>query len=345
MLKIELTNGAGGVNELNYITKNPNTLVYSNPRFIRLVEDHLKAKSKWLTGRRGGNVVGMMPYIISEGVYGPVFNSLAYFGSNGGVIQHSNDVEAKASIIDTFFKEAAAAKAAAATVISNPLESDYKFYENAIDGYMVDKRIGQITHLPPIEDEEGLIRHFQDPRPRNIRRAIREGVVVVKQRDEDAISFLYETHLSNMTAIGGLPKSKSFFTSIPEHMNEDEWAIFVANREGKPIAALLVFYFNNTVEYFTPVILEKYRNTQALALIIYIAMKDAIHHGYKNWNWGGTWLSQGGVYNFKKRWGTSEYNYFYYTKLYNEEILNCTPSVLLQNYPGFFVVPYKYLKS
>jgi len=345
MLNIEITNGAGGVEKIDYILKNPNSLVYSNPRFIRLVEAHLNAKSKWLTARRGDTIVGMMPYIISEGAFGAVFNSLAYFGSNGGVIQHSADVEAKGSIIKTFFNEAEEANAASATVISNPLENDEIFYENTIDDFILDKRISQITHLPEVEDEDELIKHFQDPRPRNIRRAIKEGVVIKKRHDESAINFLYDTHLSNMTAIGGLPKKKSFFTSIPKHMKQDEWAIFVASRGGEDVAALLLFYFNNTVEYYTPVITEKYKNTQALALTIYMAMKDAMRDGYGNWNWGGTWLSQGGVYNFKKRWGTSEYCYFYYTKLYNEKIINCTPRVLLENYPGLFVIPFEHLRS
>ena len=71
--------------------------------------------------------------------------------------------------------------------------------------------------------------------------------------------------------------------------------VYIGSRDDQPIAALLVFYFNGTAEYFTPVIKSEHRNTQALALVIYEAMKDAVSQkGCKNWNWGGTWLNQGG---------------------------------------------------
>ena len=74
-------------------------------------------------------------------------------------------------------------------------------------------------------------------------------------------------------------------------------------------------------------------------------MLDAIEHGYKNWNWGGTWLSQEGVYNFKKKWGTSDYPYYYYTKIFNEELLTLSPDYLVNNYRGFFVLPFSKLKT
>ena len=114
---------------------------------------------------------------------------------------------------------------------------------------------------------------------------------------------------------------------------------------GEPVAALLLFYFNQTVEYFTPAIVKAHRSTQALPLTIFVAMKDAIRAGYRNWNWGGTWLSQDGVYDFKKRWGTNEYPYFYYTRLFRSDIMRRSKTELLEHYPGFFVLPFAALES
>jgi hypothetical protein len=74
-------------------------------------------------------------------------------------------------------------------------------------------------------------------------------------------------------------------------------------------------------------------------------MCDAVDEGYKWWNWGGTWLSQGGVYNFKSRWGTSDHKYFYYTKVYNEALLEYPTGTLLKEYPYFFVVPFNVLST
>ena len=100
------------------------------------------------------------------------------------------------------------------------------------------------------------------------------------------------------------------------------------------------FYFNKTVEYFTPADFIRHRRTQALALVIYEAMKDAMKKGYKNWNWGGTWLSQDGVYDFKKRWGTTEHPYFYYTQIFNQGNYFSKKSFLTSDYRGLYVVPF-----
>lgn len=337
MMNITEVKGAGSDEFRQYILRNPCTLVYAEPRFFGLVAEHLEARCSWLVARQRGEIVGLLPFLEKDGPLGPAFNSLAYYGSNGGVIQKNQDTDAKSALIDAFYNMAADVKAASATIISNPLEGDSDFYDAHAAHDFRDERIGQITHLP--SSDEDLIARFEDPRPRNIRRAIKEGVTVARGATE-ALEFLFHTHAANMAAIGGLAKKRSFFDSIPAKMHADDWAVFTASLEGKPVAALLLLYFNRTVEYFTPVIIESHRNTQALALIIYEAMRDAVQRGFANWNWGGTWLSQGGVYDFKKRWGTSEYRYFYYTRVMNPDLKTCKPEYLLEHYPGFYLIPF-----
>lgn len=68
-------------------------------------------------------------------------------------------------------------------------------------------------------------------------------------------------------------------------------------------------------------------------------MQDAIKNGYKNWNWGGTWATQDGVYRFKKRWGTEDLNYYYYTKL-NYDVKQLSKIELNNSYEYFYTVPF-----
>ncbi len=340
MTIITTVDGVGTPEIRKYILKNPHTFVYSEPRFLQLVSEHLGAYCRWIVAHRGEEISGILPYLVKEGPLGPVFNSLAYYGSNGGVIQAEKDHNSLIAVVDAFYKVAANSNAVSATIISNPLECNNDIYEACAKHDFRDKRIGQFTHLPKKVDD--LLTQFDDPRPRNIRRAIREGVSVRKGAAE-ALDFLYSTHVDNMRSIGGLAKKREFFDAIPANMQGGDWTIFTASLNEKPIAALLLFYFNRTVEYFTPVIIHSHRNTQALALVIYEAMNDAIHRGFANWNWGGTWLDQGGVYDFKKRWGTSEYPYFYYTKVFKRELSLCQQYYLLEQYPGFYLIPFAYL--
>ena len=95
---------------------------------------------------------------------------------------------------------------------------------------------------------------------------------------------------------------------------------------------------------YTPVIVEEHREKQPLSLLIFEAMKDASKEGYKLWNWGGTWLTQDGVYRFKSRWGTKDINYYYYTKINSERIYHCSKEELLNEYNDVFVIPFSHLK-
>lgn len=165
--------------------------------------------------------------------------------------------------------------------------------------------------------------------------------------NNDAFSFLRETHNENMASIGGKAKSDKFFDFIKKHFKADsDYKIYIAkNADGVMMSALLLFYFNRTVEYFTPVIKHEFRDLQPLSALIYRSMSDACKAGYKYWNWGGTWKSQEGVYRFKSRWNTSDHPYYYYNKINNPEIYNCSPAQLLTDYPDFYVIPFNKLKS
>ena len=144
------------------------------------------------------------------------------YGSNGGVLQDVQDDQVKRLLIEGYFDYAQSQNACSATVITNPLIMDHEIYESTIDGFIRDERIGQITHLPENPDDE-LIKIFDDPRPRNIRRAVKEGVQVSSGNEKVSVEFLYKVHVENMQAIGGLSKSWDFFENCLRYAS-DMWS-------------------------------------------------------------------------------------------------------------------------
>jgi len=327
----------------DYVNNSKDSLVYTSLEFINLISAHLGAESFWIVAQKDNEILGVLPFLESKaGKFGAVFNSLPYYGSNGGVIQTRRNIEVKKILIKKFFVLAQKKNACSATIVTNPLLKDNHVYKEVLNDYVLDERIGQITHLPENPDDE-LIKIFDDPRPRNIRRAQKEGIKVSSGNERSSVEFLYKVHVENMQAIGGLNKSWDFFEKLLSDMPSNMWSVYIGSKDGEPVSALLLFYFNGTVEYFTPVIKSEHRNTQALSLVIFEAMQDAANKKFKNWNWGGTWLSQTGVYDFKKKWGTSDYPYYYYTKLFNERVRFSSKGALLKDYPGFFVLPFSEL--
>jgi hypothetical protein len=143
-----------------------------------------------------------------------------------------------------------------------------------------------------------------------------------------------------MSAIGAPPKEWSFFENIPKHIAIGSYSVFVASIDGEKAAGLLLFYGSKTVEYFTPGTVHKFRNAQPSALLILQAMIDASTMGYEYWNWGGTRVSQTGVYDFKKKWGSDESVYHFYTKVFNQELIEVPSEILQIEYPNFYVRPY-----
>ncbi len=158
------------------------------------------------------------------------------------------------------------------------------------------------------------------------------------------MEFIRDIHKENMAAIGGKPKPDRFFALVERHfLPETDYNIYTASKNGRLIAGLLVFYFNRTVEYFTPVVEAEFRNLQPLSLLIYHAMIEAAQRGLTWWNWGGTWVTQEGVYRFKKRWGTIDKEYTYYTKINNPDIYKKTKEDLLRHYDYFYVIDFNKL--
>jgi lipid II:glycine glycyltransferase (peptidoglycan interpeptide bridge formation enzyme) len=250
-------------------------------------------------------------------------------------------------LLDRFDEIAHEEECGAATLISSPLDSaDVQArYGKRGNVAFTDDRVGQISSLAYEDDHASRLMASLHQKTRNmVRKAEKVGVSV--EIRNDMMSFLRDVHASNMSDIGGLRKSDDFFSRVPDHFVADkDFRVYVANFENKPVAALLLFYFNGTVEYFTPAVLAEFRGTQALSFIIFSAMCDASKWGFRRWNWGGTWLSQDGVYRFKKRWAAQDFPYRYFVSVYDQALLENAPEEFLRRYPNFYVVPFSALQE
>ena len=190
--------------------------------------------------------------------------------------------------------------------------------------------------------EENLMESFHYKTRNMIRKAQKSDIDIII--DNSAFEFLELTHKENMEAIGGKAKSSYFFEIIKKYFKENiDYNIYVAKKDGVYISAMLVFYYNKVVEYFTPVVKVEYRSFQPLSLLIFQAMIDNANKKFKWWNWGGTWLSQDGVYRFKNRFGAVDKEYKYFIKVNNQDIYDSTKEELLKEYENFYTIPFERL--
>jgi Acetyltransferase (GNAT) domain len=297
----------------------------------------LHCDDEYLLAIDKGRVEGILPLMRLDVAGARVYNSLPYYGSNGGVT--ANNPTAAQCLVDAYNQRISQPNVAAATIVPNPFEPVVEGYRKTHE----DARIAQWVEIRPSDAEMELyLGRIDSSARRNVRKAIAEGVEVHKM--PEAMPTLRDIHRRNMASIGGRAKTDAFFELVPRCFDVGaDWDLYVGMHAGQVIAALLVFYHGRTVEYFTPAVEESHRELQALPLIIARAIGDAAQRGFTRWNWGATWESQTGVYRFKKKWASEELRYSYSTYVADSTLLTQTPATLLDRYPNFYVVPFNAL--
>lgn len=326
----------GGENEheiSSFVANHAQGLIYYQPAFRRYLMAVLGAECRSLLAFEDGRLTGVLPVLAKTGPYGTVINSLPFFGSNGGVLAETPQAE---DSLRQEYSRLAGEGVVAATWISHPfMEATPPVHD------FFDERIAQWTDLSP-EKGWGGQKSIDASARRNIQKALSNEITV--RETATALDFLESVHRENMAAIGGLPKPKEFFSCLPEAMMFGrDWRLYLAERHGEPLAALLTFEGGRTVEYVMPVVKESARSLQPTAAILWHAMNDAAARGYTRWNWGGTWLTQEGVYRFKKKWGAKERRYQYFITLNDSSLRLMKAADLSAAYPFFYTLPYSSL--
>jgi len=340
---------------LALLNNSKHSLFFQHPNYLRLLSKHLGA-IPYIVGIEKENSESLsiaLPILLKEGSKGLVVNSLPYFGSNGSFVCEEQNPKKKEELmkelINILFDWCSEKQVVSLNVVTNYFNQDEKhWFELNYKPDYISERFGQVTSIPLFSSEDYdslLLKQFQDPRPRNIRKAINSGVNIRRAKSQDDWDFLYKVHKENMQGIGAPVKSKGFFSLISKEISTDNYSLHIAEIENKTVACMLVFHAFETVEYYTPGTLSEFRNQQPSALLVFEVMKDMSSKGYKWWNWGGSSSRESGVYDFKKKWCAIEMPYYHMTKIFNETIYKSTSEELLEQYPGFYVVPFNQLKN
>jgi hypothetical protein len=299
------------VEQYELFLKKNKALFYASNKYRIVLKSFLQQEDYYLVAiEDNGNILGVLPaFVCKNSIHGNVINSLPFYGSNGGILEFNDDIDVRGELIRAYEDVARRTSCVASTIITSPFQNMPEYYEKNYECDFKDKRIGQISTLENDAGKDGLMGLFHSKTRNMIRKATKLQIEIKVDNSQESFRRLFDIHRDNMTKIGGLSKSYDFFLQVIRHCEAGgDYNIYIALLERKVIAALLLFYFNNTVEYFTPAIDSACRHMQPLSLLIFKAMQEAVDDGYRCWNWGGTWITQHELYRFKKRWNTVDYN-------------------------------------
>lgn len=323
----------------HFLLKCPGAIFQHTSRYKNFLRRLLGCKEEYLIALDANEICGAMPLMFLESEGRRIYNSLPFFGSNGGFVFQNSTVYV--ALLDAYNEIARRKNTLSSTIVGNPFADEFI---GACYNYL-DYRIGLLTDISAMDNhQERIMARIKSTARRNINHALKENIAVTI--DHTQTDWLRRVHQDNMRAIGGQEKPEHFFALISDHFRPgQDYDLYVASKDGVTIAGLIIFYFGQTVEYFVPAIEKSWRSMQPLSLLLINAMVDASRRGFKWWNWGGTGLAQTSLYQFKKKWATSETKYKYHIQLNDSSLLDWRQDEIITAFPNFYVLPFSFLNT
>jgi len=311
------------------------SMLYHTRAYLQFAAQLLNCEIELHSLEVDNRIVASCAWLVKEDKLGKVFNSLAYFGANGGVFCADEEMVKLFLIEMTSYLKT---NSTSYTYITNP------FQEWTLDkADFTQNRMAQVTPMGSDSSEDKIMESFHYKTRNMVRKGLKENLTFLRADD---LTFLSHTHKQNMEAVGVAPKSNAFFDEIGMHFKRGvEYEVFENSIEGEKAAALLVFYHKQTVEYYMPAINVAFRNKQPMSALILHVMQDSIDKGYRLWNWGGTPISNENLYRFKSRFGAIDKPYTIQGVVNDFNLLSHSIQEVTAAYPGMFVVPFDMLTS
>jgi lipid II:glycine glycyltransferase (peptidoglycan interpeptide bridge formation enzyme) len=359
-MKTEVTGKLQGSSAEEYehlVSSSKPAMFYHSLRYLRLLENLIGADPIIVTCYdKGGRIAGALPAFIKGNTdTGTVLNSLPFFGSHGGVVV-SEETESRigdiyASILQCLKEEICPGKnVVASTIISSPFDKGVEYYKNVLSPQYCENRISQIVRMPGVETQDQLMLTFEKRCRWAIKKALQSHVLVrsLNEFEGRMLEQIYDMHVENMQKTGAPAKPRDFFEKLSEFFEiGQDYDVYVAEYDNNVIAALLIFYFGEFVEYFLPAVQPEFRNLNPMNLVVLRAMTNAIRRGFKFWNFGGTRETMSGVYMFKRSFGAVDCGYGYFTSILSDvsRLLDLAPPEMRRAYEWFYVIPYAVLRK
>jgi hypothetical protein len=296
-----------------------------------------------------------LPFAVKEGPLGKVVNCLPFFGSYGDAVARDGR-DAPPELYEALLDHCGEIDALCLTVISSPFAQagHAARVKDALRPDFVDERNCQTTWLPSPDGaaesyKDRLFEIFEGRARTAYRKIEKAGMSLEPLSGEKELLEFAGIHKENIGGKGGVFKSETFFRTVFKMADEGRGGaeIRVMKDGGRIAGGVVLFKFGGVVEYHTTCLRPEYRSVGPLNQIIVDKMVEYGLKGFKAWNFGGTWRSQEGVYNFKKSFGAKDHPYFYFTKFFRDldKVKTMTGPELVEAYPLCFVIPFSELPS
>jgi len=297
----------------------------------------------WLAYRDGA-LRGALPAFVFHGERGAVLNSLPFIQSTGGIVTPAgcSDEERHslvAALAGAMLRWCKDHDLLAASLVGSPF------------GGQADE---QAFPVAPDFQFRRTVRALDLSRPLAFRQSVRQAIqsaeklnpVLHEAGSLEEARLVHDIYAGNMRHIGVTPLDWDFYQRLYTLAAKPRWARFVwAEGDGEPVSALVMLWHGGIIDYYSVGSTERGRQAQINSWICARQIDAARQAGMRWWNWMVSPSPQ--VYDFKKRWGGEDRQYSIWTWKFRgcSSLLEMSPAELSQVFPGYYVVPYAWLKN
>jgi len=168
-----------------------------------------------------------------------------------------------------------------------------------------------VRHTLELDPDPGLVfRTFnRSQTQRNIRKAEREGVVVLRRGAsiEDLTRVYFDLHLETRRRHGVPTQPRRFFEHLWREMLEPGHGfLLLASVDGRPVAGGVFLTWKDTVVYKFGASSPRFWSLRPNNLLFWEAIRWGCEQGFRRFDFGRSDVANRGLRKFKDNWGTQE---------------------------------------
>lgn len=317
--------------------RSASVLGYHYPFYRDVIAAAGAGQAHYLGARVSGELVGVLPAFAIQSESGTAYSSLPFFGPNAGVLTPAGEQTGgvQAALLSALLERARRDDALSCSVYTPFLDEDFRPYDAALPAAQIVEKFTQYLDLETTTWSSAIAY--------DLRKGKRLGVEISKEVSAQRVDQFYELYRLNCVEYGIPIKPKSCVELLfgKNNLGKHSDAYF-AFRDGEMIGGLLMVWSSLTASYYIPCTLPSARTLQPGTLLIDGAAQEARQRGIRYWNWEASPSRESGVFQFKKKWGSTEGCYRIYVQAFKSaEVLRALGRATIErDFPFYFVYPF-----
>jgi CelD/BcsL family acetyltransferase involved in cellulose biosynthesis len=301
MLKIEIINPLEISDWNDHIAQLPGASIFHTANWARVLAESYNYQPAYFTAFNDGQIAGCIPMMDVKSIV---------TGRRGVSLPFTDACQPLAENGATF-------DAMWRSVLNYARKNSWKYIElrGPHAGYQSQPAsVSFLTHVLAFDgSEEEVFNQFRDSTKRNIKKAVKAGVVVQRSHSLESIRAFYKLNCITRKKHGLPPQPLKFFERIHESVISKKMGfVQLAHHDRVVIAGAIFFHFNNSLIYKYGASNPSYLNIRPNNLVIWAAIQWGLQNGFHRFDFGRTEADHAGLLQFKRGWGAQETQLPYY---------------------------------